>query len=94
TALQTPHLSFNSSHVLTLAKRSTTLDPFTPLVTQLHSLNLFGDETPYKSLHAVVSQGVKPWIDAFVGSRGGSAKDIDTNDEENSSRTAKSRNQS
>ncbi|KAL0574898.1 dynein heavy chain [Marasmius crinis-equi] len=77
----TPHLSFNSSHVLTLAliKRSTTLDPLTPLVTQLHFLNLFGgDETPYESLHAVVSQGVKPWFDAFVGSRGGSAKDIDT----------------
>ncbi|KAL0062365.1 dynein heavy chain [Marasmius tenuissimus] len=75
----TPHLAFNASHVLTLAliKRSQTLDPLTPLVTQLHFLNLFGgDDTPYESLHAVVSQGVKPWFDAFVGSRGG-AKDID-----------------
>jgi dynein heavy chain 1 len=37
----------------------------------LHFLNLFGgDETPYESLHAVVSYGVKPWFDAFVGSRG------------------------
>ncbi|KAF9265453.1 dynein heavy chain [Marasmius fiardii PR-910] len=78
----TPHLTFSTSHVLTLAliKRSPTLDPLTPLVTQLHFLNLFGgEETPYESLHAVVSQGVKPWFDAFVGSRGGGGgKDMDT----------------
>ncbi|KAF8883831.1 dynein heavy chain, N-terminal region 1-domain-containing protein [Infundibulicybe gibba] len=49
-----------------------------PLATQLHFLNLFGgDETPYESLHAVVSCGVKPWFDAFVGARG-SGKDGDT----------------
>ncbi|KAF4584562.1 hypothetical protein EYR38_001791 [Pleurotus pulmonarius] len=42
-----------------------------PLATQLHLLNLFGsDDTPYESLHAVVSRGVKPWFDAFVGARG------------------------
>ncbi|KAK7047179.1 dynein heavy chain [Paramarasmius palmivorus] len=73
----TPHLSFQPSHALTLAliKRGPTLDPLTPLVTQLHILNLFGgEETPYESLHAVVSQGVKPWFDAFVGARG-SGKD-------------------
>jgi len=44
----------------------------------LHILNLFsGDETPYESLHAVMSCGVKPWFDAFVGVRGG-GKDGDT----------------
>jgi len=54
------------------------LDPITPLSTQLHILNLFGgEETPYESLHAVVSCGVKPWFDAFVGARGG-GKDGDT----------------
>ncbi|KAJ3566624.1 hypothetical protein NP233_g6881 [Leucocoprinus birnbaumii] len=70
----TPHLTYHSSNITTLAliKRSPTLDPLAPLATQLHFLNLFaGDETPYESLHAVVSQGVKPWFDAFVGSRGG-----------------------
>jgi hypothetical protein len=59
-------------------KRTPTLDPLTPLAAQLHVLNLFGgDETPYESLHAVVSAGVKPWFEAFVGSRGG-VKDNDT----------------
>ncbi|KAK7472211.1 dynein heavy chain [Stygiomarasmius scandens] len=75
----TSHLTYHSSHVLTLAiiKRSPILDPLTPLVTQLHFLNLFGgEETPYESLHAIVSSGVKPWFDAFVGSRG-SGKDVD-----------------
>ncbi|KAJ8515286.1 hypothetical protein ONZ45_g7260 [Pleurotus djamor] len=67
-------------HVLTVAliKRSPTLDSTTPLATQLQLMNLFGsDETPYESLHAVVSRGVKPWFDAFVGSRG-QGKDGDT----------------
>lgn len=76
----TPHLTYNTSNVTTLAliKRSPTLDPLTPLATQLHFLNLFaGDETPYESLHAVVSCGVKPWFDAFVGSRG-AGKDGDS----------------
>ena len=42
---------------------------------QLHILNLFGGmETPYESLHAVVSCGVKPWFDAFVGTRQGQGK--------------------
>lgn len=70
----TPQLTYHPSHVTTLAliKRGPTLDPMVPLATQLHFLNLFGgDETPYESLHAVVSCGVKPWFDAFVGSRGG-----------------------
>lgn len=54
------------------------MDPLIPLATQLHILNLFGgDETPYESLHAVVSCGVKPWFDAFVGTRGG-GKDGDS----------------
>jgi len=48
------------------------------LPSQLHFLNLFGgEETPYETLHAVVSWGVKPWFDAFVGSRGG-VKDNDS----------------
>ncbi|KAF9527881.1 cytoplasmic dynein heavy chain 1 [Crepidotus variabilis] len=72
----TQQLTYHPSHVTTLAliKRGPTLDPLTPLAQQLHFLNLFGgDETPYQSLHAVVSSGVKPWFDAFVGARG--AKD-------------------
>ncbi|KAI0292242.1 cytoplasmic dynein heavy chain 1 [Multifurca ochricompacta] len=69
----TPHLAYAPSNSTTVAliKRGPTLDPLTPLATQLHLLNLFGsDETPYESLHAVVSNGVKPWFDAFVGARG------------------------
>ena len=69
----TAHLSYTPSNSTTLAliKRGPTLDPITPLATQLHLLNLFGsDETPYESLHSVVSNGVKPWFDAFVGARG------------------------
>ena len=63
---------------LALIKRGPTLDSTSPLATQLHFLNLFGgEETPYESLHAVVSCGVKPWVDAFVGSRGG-VKDNDS----------------
>lgn len=78
----TSHLIYHPSHVTTLAliKRMPTLDPLTPLAQQLHFLNLFGgDETPYESLHAVVSCGVKPWFEAFVGSRT-SAKDIGSTD--------------
>ncbi|KAJ7202870.1 dynein heavy chain, N-terminal region 1-domain-containing protein [Mycena pura] len=69
----TSQLTYHPSHVTTLAliKRSPVIDPSAPLSTQLHFLNLFGgDETPYESLHAVVSYGVKPWFDAFVGARG------------------------
>ncbi|PPR06552.1 hypothetical protein CVT26_000730 [Gymnopilus dilepis] len=76
----TPHLTYHPSNVTTLAliKRGPTLDSTTPLAHQLHFLNLFGgDETPYESLHAVVSHGVKPWFDAFVGARG-TGKDGDT----------------
>jgi len=63
---------------LALIERGYALDSLSPLATQLHILNLFGgDETPYESLHAVVSCGVKPWFDAFVGARGG-GKDGDT----------------
>lgn len=63
---------------MAIIKRGPTLDPTTPLATQLHFLNLFGgDETPYESLHAVVSCGVKPWFEAFVGARG-TGKDGDT----------------
>ena len=70
----TPHLIYHPSHVTTLAliKRGQTLDPLTPLASQLHIMNLFGgEETPYEGLHAVVSLGVKPWFDAFVGARSG-----------------------
>lgn len=76
----TSQLTYDSSHVETVAiiKRSPILDPTTPLAAQLHILNLFGgDETPYESLHAVVSCGVKPWFEAFVGARGG-GKDGDS----------------
>jgi hypothetical protein len=70
----TQQLQYNSRNVTTLAliKRTPTLDTLLPIAPQLHILNLFGgDETPYESLHAVVSQAVKPWFDAFVGARGG-----------------------
>ncbi|THG97891.1 hypothetical protein EW026_g4197 [Hermanssonia centrifuga] len=80
TYVLTPQLTYHSSHVTTLAviKRGPTLDPLSPLATQLHVLNLFGgDETPYESLHAVVSCAVKPWFEAFVGSRG-AGKEGDT----------------
>ena len=54
------------------------LDPLAPLAQQLHFINLFGgDETPYESLHSLVSGAVKPWFDAFVGARGG-GKDGDS----------------
>ena len=69
----TPQLSYHPSHTTTLAliKRGPTLDPLSPLATQLHVLNLFGgDETPYESLHSVVSYAVKPFFEAFVGARG------------------------
>ena len=68
----TPHLVYASSHVSTVAiiKRAPSLDPLIPLPTQLHILNLFGgEETPYESLHSVVSHAVKPWFDAFAGTR-------------------------
>ncbi|KAG6329098.1 hypothetical protein ID866_9991, partial [Astraeus odoratus] len=73
-------LTYSPSNAMALAliKRGHALDPTAPLATQLHILNLFGgDETPYESLHAVVSCGVKPWFDAFVGARG-SGKEGDT----------------
>ena len=76
----TTQLAYHPSNATTLAliKRTPTLDSTTPLSSQLHFLNLFGgEETPYESLHAVVSWGVKPWFDAFVGSRGG-VKDNDS----------------
>lgn len=70
----TQQLTYTPQHVSTVAliKRGLTLDPLQPLHGQLQVLNLFGgDETPYESLHAVVSQGVKAWFDAFVETRGG-----------------------
>ncbi|KAJ3963517.1 hypothetical protein EV361DRAFT_874803, partial [Lentinula raphanica] len=73
--------SYMTSHVLTLAliKRGATLDPTTPLATQLHFLNLFGgEETPYESLHAVVSCGVMQWFDPFVGASDGGKEGGDT----------------
>ncbi|KIL61809.1 hypothetical protein M378DRAFT_82045 [Amanita muscaria Koide BX008] len=70
----TTQLAYHPANLTTLAliKRGQSLDPTVPLANQLHFLNLFGgEETPYESLHAVVSHGVKPWFDAFVGARGG-----------------------
>ena len=62
---------------LALIKRGPTLDPLLPLSSQLNFLNLSGgDETPYESIHAMVSCGVKPWFEAFVGSKT-SGKDVD-----------------
>ncbi|KAI0369874.1 dynein heavy chain protein 2 [Pilatotrama ljubarskyi] len=76
----TQTLAYDPSHVTTLAiiKRGPILDSTSPLATQLHILNLFGsDETPYESLHAVISCAMKPYFEAFVGSRGG-GKDGDS----------------
>ncbi|KAI8983292.1 dynein heavy chain [Trametes punicea] len=73
-------LTYDPSHVTTLAiiKRGPILDSTSPLATQLHILNLFGsDETPYESLHAVISCAMKPYFEAFVGARGG-GKDGDS----------------
>ncbi|KAI0825307.1 dynein heavy chain [Trametes gibbosa] len=73
-------LTYDPSHVTTLAiiKRGPLLDSTSPLATQLHILNLFGsDETPYESLHAVISHAMKPYFEAFVGARGG-GKDGDS----------------
>lgn len=59
---------------LALIKRAPVLDILAPLASQLHMINLFGgEETPYEGLHAVVSYAVKPWFDAFVGTRAGAA---------------------
>ena len=57
-------ISYQPSHVTTLAliKCGPTLDPITPLATQLYFLNLFrGDETPYESLREL-------WCKAMVQS--------------------------
>ncbi|PFH49390.1 hypothetical protein AMATHDRAFT_63215 [Amanita thiersii Skay4041] len=76
----TTQLSYHAANMMTLAliKRGPTLDAMVPLAAQLHILNLFGgEETPYESLHALVSCGVKPWFDAFVGARGGGKEAAD-----------------
>ena len=76
----TATLTYSPSHVTTivLIKRSPILDPLLPLAQQIHIINLFGgDETPYESLHSLVSGAVKPWFDAFVGARHG-GKDGDS----------------
>jgi hypothetical protein len=70
----TTSLAYSNANVTTLAliKRVPTLDSTAPMAGQLQMVNLFGDEdTPYESLHAVVSLAVKPWFDAFVGTRPG-----------------------
>ena len=57
---------------IALIKRTPVLDTVAPLAAQLNITTLFGgEETPYESLHAVVSYAVKPWFDAFVGTRSG-----------------------
>ena len=66
-------LTYHSTYITALAliKRTTHLNPLLLLSIQLHLLNLFGgDETPYEFLHGVLSCGVKPWFDAFVGTKG------------------------
>jgi hypothetical protein len=71
-------LTFHPTHITTLAliKRTMHLDPLVLLSMQLHLLNLFGgDETPYESFHTVVSCGVKPQFDVFVGTKVGAGKD-------------------
>ncbi|KAI1790505.1 dynein heavy chain [Ganoderma leucocontextum] len=70
----TQTLTYDPSHVTTLAiiKRGPILDPTSPLATQLHIMNLFGsDETPYESLHALISSAMKPYFEAFALARGG-----------------------
>ncbi|KAH9920337.1 cytoplasmic dynein heavy chain 1 [Fomitopsis serialis] len=70
----TLQMTYDSTHVMTIAiiKRGPILDATASLSTQLHVLNLFGGEdTPYESLHSVVSYAVKPWFEAFVGARHG-----------------------
>jgi hypothetical protein len=72
------HLTYHLTHITTLAliNETTHLDPLVPLSTQLDLLNLFdGDEIPYEFLHAVISCGVKPQFDAFVGTKAGAGKD-------------------
>ncbi|KAJ4492499.1 dynein heavy chain, N-terminal region 1-domain-containing protein [Lentinula lateritia] len=51
---------------------------FDPEIFRSYLLALLPPETPYESLHAVVSCGVKPWFDAFVGARGGGKDGGDT----------------
>lgn len=78
--IATPHLTFPPENATTLAiiKCGATLDPSSPLATQLIFVNLFGgDETTYENLRAVVSCGVKSLFDAFVGARSG-GKDRDS----------------
>ncbi|TBU30761.1 dynein heavy chain [Dichomitus squalens] len=70
----TQTLTYDPSHVTTLAiiKRGPLLDPTSPLATQLQVMNLFGsDETPYESLHALISSAMKPYFEAFAAARGG-----------------------
>ena len=70
-------LKYHPARITTfvLIKRRT-LHLLVPLSTQLHLLNLFGgNATPCESLHAVISCGVEPWFDAFVGPRAGAGKD-------------------
>jgi dynein heavy chain 1 len=76
----TSQLAYTPTTLMTVAliKRTPILDTLIPLASQLNVLNLFGgEETPYESLHALVSYAVKPWFDAFVGARSGGTKDGD-----------------
>ena len=62
--------------------------PHTPCDPTTYSLQW--DETPYESLHTVVSSGIKPWFDVFIRTKAGVSgkdgdsklQDGDTNDEE------------
>lgn len=70
----TSQLTYSRSHIATVAllKRGGTLDPLSPIASQLLTLNVpGGDETPYESLHSLISGAMKPLFDAFVASRSG-----------------------
>ncbi|KAH8825148.1 dynein heavy chain, N-terminal region 1-domain-containing protein [Flagelloscypha sp. PMI_526] len=58
----------NNTQILALIKRTPTLDPNIPLPQQIHFLNVNGGGV-YESVHTVISNGVKPWFDAFVGTK-------------------------
>jgi hypothetical protein len=73
------HLTYSPAFVSTLAllKRTPVLSSSSPIAPQLHLLNLSADaDSPYEGLHAVVSSAMKPWFEAFVGSRSGN-KELD-----------------
>lgn len=57
-----------NTQVLALIKRTPVLDPNIPLHQQIHFLNVNGGAV-YESVHTVITNGVKPWFEAFVGTK-------------------------